>query len=428
VPSFYGLEVLQAAEGALPGFDDLGRRADATGAARIGWPAPDNPDDAIDEAEFDLGVLGELVGAKAAPKGPARYLLTANEHLARALRTRARRWSVKPWKPADGLIMSETMKSLLDDHAPTARSFSPTALEALAACPYRFALRTIIKLEPRDEPEPIESLDPLERGALVHEAQFELLIQLRDAGALPVRPSTLDAARDRLDAVLDKVAADYKDKLYPAIERVWTDGVASIRADLREWLRRMSEDAVWTPRRFELAFGLDRADGRGGRDVASVDEPVTLDIGLKLRGSIDLVEEGPGGTIRATDHKTGKARVEDGALIAGGKSLQPTLYALALERIFPGATISGGRLYYCTTRGGFAEVEVALDDNARQAATVLATTLAEHLREGFFPAAPAKDECRYCDYRRVCGPYEEMRANKKDRRRLEQLERLRKTR
>ncbi|HLL24701.1 MAG TPA: PD-(D/E)XK nuclease family protein, partial [Kofleriaceae bacterium] len=426
VPSFYGLEVLQAAEGALPGFDELGRRADATGAARIGWPAPDDPRDAIDEAEFDLGVLDELVGGAAPPKGPARYLLSANEHLARALRARARRWNVNAWKAADGLVFeSPSAKAALADHMPSARSFSPTALEALAACPYRFALKTIVRLEPREEPEPIEHLDPLERGSLIHEVQFQLLGELRAAGALPVRSPTLDAARHRLDAVLDRVAAEYHDKLYPAIERVWRDGIDAIRADLREWLRRMADDPTWTPRRFELAFGLEQ---KAGRDPASPDAPVQLSIGLQLRGSIDLVEEGPAGLLRATDHKTGKAKVERGTLIEGGKSLQPTLYALALERIFPDATVSGGRLYYCTTRGEFSDVNVPLDDAARGAAELLAKTLTHYFEQGFFPAAPAKDECKYCDYKPVCGPYEEMRAKKKETSRLTQLEELRKTR
>ena len=427
VPSFYGLEVLQAAEGALPGFDELGRRADSTGAARIGWPAPDDPQDAIDEAEFDLGVLDEFIGTPSPPKGPARYLLTAgNPHLARALRTRARRWNVKKWKSADGLVIeSDATKALLADQLPTARSFSPTALEALAACPYRFALKTIIKLQPREEPEPIEVLGPLEKGSLIHQVQFELLGELRAANALPVRPATLDAARDRLDVVLDRVALEYHDKLYPAIARVWTDGIDSIRADLREWLRRTADDLEWTPRRFELSFGLDQRDGR---DPASLTEPVELDIGLRLRGSIDLVEENAAGAIRATDHKTGKPRVERGALIMGGKSLQPTLYALALEKIFPSAMVAGGRLYYCTTKGEFSEVSVPLDDESRNAARVLAKTLTLYLQEGFFPAAPAKDECKYCDYKRVCGPYEEMRAKKKETGRLSQLEELRKTR
>src|SRR6185436_18111331 len=39
-PSFYGLEVLRAAEGRLPGFDELARRAEVVGGARLGWPGP----------------------------------------------------------------------------------------------------------------------------------------------------------------------------------------------------------------------------------------------------------------------------------------------------------------------------------------------------------------------------------------------------
>jgi RecB family exonuclease len=412
VPSFYGLEVLAAAEGALPGFDELGRRAEVTGAARIGWPAPALALDAIDEAEHDLALLDDLFSkGDPAATGAAHYLLAANPHLARALRTRARRWKVTGWKPADGFIATtDEGKAAMAAHAPDVRSFSPTALQQLAACPYRFVLRTIVKLEPRDVPEPIEAIGALERGSLVHEVQFELLGELREAGLLPVRAANLDAARDRLDAALDRVANRYRDRLHPAIERVWTDGIASIRADLREWLRRMTDELEWTPQRFELAFGL---GAQQGRDPASVDGAIDLGIGLTLRGSIDLVERRGDGALRATDHKTGVATVDAGSVIAGGKSLQPVLYALVLEKLFPGAAIAGGRLYYCTTRGNFQGVDVPLDDDARAAARLLADTLADHFRNHFFPAAPAKDECKYCDYRPVCGPYEEMRAKKK---------------
>ena len=30
------------------------------------------------------------------------------------------------------------------------------------------------------------------------------------------------------------------------------------------------------------------------------------------------------------------------------------------------------------------------------------------------PAAPDERECTYCDYRRVCGPYEETRVQRKN--------------
>ncbi len=422
VPSFYGLEVLAAAEGKLPGFDELGRRAN-TGNIRVGWPAPVERADAIDEAEHDLVLLQGLVGGTGpAPQGAATYLLDANPHLGRALRFRARRWTVKAWKAADGLIVeTDAGKAALASHALEKRAFSPTALEQLAACPYRFVLKTIVRLETREAPAPIEELGPLERGSLIHEIQYELLGELREAKALPVHD--LETARARLDTVIERVAARYRDQLAPAIERVWTDGVASIRADLREWLRRMV-DSPWLPIRFELAFGL---PDRGGRDPASVDAPVMLDAGISLRGAIDLVEQ-QGDAIRATDHKTGKAKVEDGSVIGGGTSLQPALYALVLEKLFPHARVTGGRLYYCTSRGDFRDVDVPLDGITREAVHQLAETLGDGFARGFFPAAPAPDACRYCDFVRICGPYEEKRTRGKHRDSIERLTQLRKSR
>ncbi len=57
VPSFYGLEVVRAGEGALPAFADLSRRAEQAAGARAGWPSPKAPASAIDDAEFDLALL-----------------------------------------------------------------------------------------------------------------------------------------------------------------------------------------------------------------------------------------------------------------------------------------------------------------------------------------------------------------------------------
>jgi hypothetical protein len=45
--------------------------------------------------------------------------------------------------------------------------------------------------------------------------------------------------------------------------------------------------------------------------------------------------------------------------------------------------------------------------------------------DGFLPAAPRADACAYCDYRPVCGPYEEWRVRRKGANRLAPLEALR---
>ncbi|HEY5657271.1 MAG TPA: PD-(D/E)XK nuclease family protein [Myxococcota bacterium] len=429
VPSFYALEMLRAAEGRLPGFDALAQRAETTTAARVGWPAPARAEDAIDEAEHDLALLESLLRLEPERSvGTARYLLGANPHLGRALRFRARRW-LPSWTQADGLLppvggeLPEAARSALAAHGLAARSFSATALQHFAACPYRFFLYTVHKLAPREVPEAIEELDPLQRGSLVHEVQFELFQALRSADLLPVTAERLDAARAQLDGVLDAVAARYRDELAPAIERLWQDGVESVRADLREWLRRAARDASgFDPWRFELSFGLPSSRAR---DPHSSDAPVPLDCGVALRGAIDLVERSRDGRIRVTDHKTGKPRVRSGQVVAGGQALQPVLYALAAEKLFPDAPVESGRLSYCTAAGGFTECVVPLDERARASAAALAEVVGDALERGFLPAAPDKGACRWCDYRAICGPYEELRAGRKPQAPLAPLARLR---
>jgi CRISPR/Cas system-associated exonuclease Cas4 (RecB family) len=428
VPSFYGLEVLRAVEGKLPGFDELARRAEQGGAARIGWPAPRSPEQAIDEAEHDLSMLDQLLHRpEHETVGTAHYLLQ-HPHLARALRFRGRRWNVRDWKGADGLVhdpkepMHPEGRAALDRHLLTARSFSPTALQQFAACPYKFVLYTIHKLSRREEPAAIEEIDPLAKGSLVHDVLFELNTRLAKASLLPVTPARLERVRAELDDVLAKVSNEYKERLCPAIDQVWRDAIDAIRADLREMLRRGSEDGAWVPYRFELSFGLDT---QADRDEASVKDPVVLDCGVKLRGSIDLVEKSPAGTLRASDYKTGKQRVVPGEIISGGQALQPVFYALVLEKLLPNARVEGGRLYYSTSAGGFSDVFIPLDVEARAAAEVVAEVVGGALTDGFFPAAPEEDGCMWCDFRVVCGPYEDQRTRKKKKERLAPLLRLR---
>jgi ATP-dependent helicase/nuclease subunit B len=203
---------------------------------------------------------------------------------------------------------------------------------------------------------------------------------------------------------------------------VWQDGIESIRADLREWMRRAAEDPEhWRPEWFELSFGLSE---RTQSDPHSSADPVIIDGGISLRGSIDLLERDPAGRIRVTDHKTGKVRAEKNFVIGGGKTLQPVLYALAAERVL-NEKIYAGRLYYCTAAGGYEERTVEINAEARKSARDFAAILNEALQAGFMPAAPGDRECNWCDYKRVCGPYEERRSRMKPEARLKRLKELR---
>jgi CRISPR/Cas system-associated exonuclease Cas4 (RecB family) len=176
-----------------------------------------------------------------------------------------------------------------------------------------------------------------------------------------------------------------------------------------------------------LSFGLADRD-RPYEDPASVPDSIPVTDNLQLRGSIDLVERDESNperpVLRVTDHKTGKVRTTDGVVIGGGRVLQPVLYALACEKLLR-EPVEAGRLYYCTTDGGFEERVVPLDNHARVSADVVVEVVGRALSEGFFPAAPDKQACAWCDYVPVCGTREELRVRRKPVDRLSDLNRLR---
>lgn len=427
VPSFYVLEAVRAVQGAFPNYEFVQRQAELVGHARLAWPAPRNPFEAIDDAEYDLAVLGEHAQSSQPRSGCARYLVHANAHVNRALRARFARWQQSQLTASDGLLkLGGAGREALARHQLAARSFSPTSLEQFAACPYRFYLSAVVRLHPRETAGELEQLGPLEKGTMAHRIQFELLSELKREG-VPVTQDTLEEVMLRLKRTIARVAAHVFDDFKPAIERIWLDGLEVLEADLRQWLRLMADDARWRPAYFELSFGL---PGRGDdeQDEASQKEPIHLMEELSVRGSIDLVERDENGCMRATDYKTGRVRAQPGNLVGGGRHLQPLLYALVLEKMFPNHAVEGGRFYYSTQVGGYTSVSTPLDAASRDAFGQVVRTLRRSLEEGFFPAAPDRDECRYCQFRPICGPDEErrlMRTRKALRVELQPLRQLR---
>jgi len=418
VPSFYALELPRAAEGRLPALADFHERAKKGASARLNWPAPPEANEAIDDAEYDLAALDRARNGGL----NVRYLMEANAHAARSLRARWRRWSNK-WTAADGLVTEdpEALRAL-ESHRLRARAWSPSALQKYAVCPYQFSLYGIFGLRPREDAAPLQEIDPRTRGALFHEVQFALLGELRERKLLPVNSDRLGEALDAADCALDRVASTREEDLAPAIKRVWQAGIEDLRADLRGWLQHVAvQDDDWQPIHFELAFGLTEQEGR---DFRSTIDDVELAEGARLRGAIDLVEKhATRGGLRITDHKTGKAPEQIPACVGGGKFLQPLLYSLAAEKLL-GAQVECGRLFYSTHRSGYLPITIPLDQRSRGFASALLKNIDGAIAAGFLPPIPEHEACERCDYRPVCGPYEELRLRKKNNRDDERIEPL----
>jgi hypothetical protein len=427
VPSFYALEIVRAAYGRLPELRTFEEKARQGAPSRLDWPAPADALEAIDDAEFDLAALGrtfELNPDDA--KGVGHYLIGANNYLAESLRRYARR-NRSGWFPADGLVEPDAAtRAVLATQRLAARSYSPSALQHFAACPYRFLLHAIHRLRPREEKVALEHLDPLTRGALFHEAQFRLFRELVSAQLLPMRPQNAAQIAEIADGVLDRVAAENEEKLAPAIPRVWRSEIEDLRIDLRGWIQQAAADPDgWMPVNFEFSFGDAGMRAHELRDPQSTEGEAVLDSGVRLRGAIDLIEKHPvRGTLRITDHKTGKPPQELPKYVGGGALLQPLAYAMAAETLL-GASAEVSRLCYCTQRGGYQEVRFDITPSSRAFFTHAMSLIDGEIDRGFLPAAPQSGACGMCDYLPVCGPNEERRTARKRREPLEALQDLR---
>ena len=428
VPSYYFAEALRAALGKTPTLDGIADLAGRESAVRRGLRAPKRPEWALDRREFDLASIsralspeedapdGESPRPGESAEGAAAYLLR-DERLAAALRQEYMRDS-RAWQPADGFLRpGPEAAAALGRHRPTARAYSATGLEAYAKCPYRFYLKNIVRLRPVERPAPLTQVDALTRGSLVHEVFFALGQRMRKLGMTPLPAERLDEALRLLDEVFEPVAASFREEAAPEIERIWNDQMDGLRSDFRGYLEREA-DSGWQVVANELTFGMAPV---GPADPASRREPAVLPGGLRLRGSIDAVEEAADGTRRVTDYKSGRISVrpsEDRHTLFGGEALQPVLYAFAQEAL-TGKPTQVGRLYYTTLRGQYHQTLVSTGTPEARGLLLRFTDFLERaVAEGRFPAAPNSNprfsECGYCDYRSICGPGPAAHAERKN--------------
>ncbi len=422
VPSFYALEVVRAAEGRLPSLREFEKRAARAASSRLDWPAPANPREAIDDAEYDLASLQAALKLRgAAAVGSARYLMQANESLARSLRTRGRRWR-NFWSSADGIVDPDPATlAALGPHRLANRSYSPSSLQHFAACPYRFLLQAVYQFRPREEPAPWNKWTRL-RAAL---------FSIRPSSNFSARSLAPDCSRLRttsyplrsISPIKCWIASplSYEDDFAPAIPRVWKSEIENLRTDLARMAAARGREP--TPIGFRcISSSASASRPIPHRDPASTSQEAVILDGIRLRGSIDLIERhATSDALRVTDHKTGKSPKDRPQYVGGGAILQPLLYALAAETLL-------GRIC-CNQAGSFSAPSAAISlpsisrstTNRAQRLRRVLETIDRSIEEGFLPAAPQTGACALCDYSAVCGPYEETRVKRKQADRLDPL-------
>ncbi len=313
--------------------------------------------------------------------------------------------------PYDGFVPAAGPRL---DPRDSGRPVSPTTLELLSACPFRFFLERGLGLESIEEvePDPDRWLDPIARGSLLHVLFAALWRELRERGERP----DPDRHGPRLRQLLEARLTELRVLTPPPSERVFEREAREILRDIELFLRFEAEQADREPVGFEVSFGGGPAEGE---PLAQAD-PVLIDLGpglrFRLRGRIDRVDRLPDGTYDAVDYKTGGFwRDNYSGQFMGGRLLQHALYALAarelLRRHDPTACVTAGSYYFPTRRGRGERVTIPQGDAGALAAVL--RDLFDVLARGTFVHSPHSTDCRWCDFGRACGPDPMARAKRK---------------
>jgi hypothetical protein len=197
-------------------------------------------------------------------------------------------------------------------HFDPERPWSTSRLETYRACPFFFFVRSVLDLEPREEP--AEGLDARQLGNIYHLIFERLYPTVADAADLQqLLAALLDVAR----VVLDDAPRREGFRETAWWEQTRAEIVENVRRSL-EALAEVQEDFV--PYLHEAPFGLQ-------------DQPALIvcdgDDSFRLRGFIDRVDRTPDGRVRVIDYKTAGPSSFTNRAVADGKKVQIPLYALA---------------------------------------------------------------------------------------------------
>jgi len=372
----------------------------------IGSPTSLAPDDAahgLDEREW---WLSRLTGDAAVEDAPGA-VMARFEHLsggAAAARARA----TPEFTAYDGAI--PTGDPRLDPCAPDGPVVSASSLERLGACPRRYFLKNVLRVEPPYDVEVDTSqwLDASEFGSLLHELFRQFMAELLKRGEKPDSAAHARLLQDQLDALIER----YRREVPPPSESVFRSRCTDLRRAARIFLIEEEDHCrTSTPYCLEASIGMAReAEG------SALDSPQPATIALpsgatvRARGRIDRIDyvgTGDGVTYQIWDYKTGSTyRFRDSDPFHQGRVVQHALYVamaqtLLKKKIGSGALVSQFGYFFPSASGGGERKTYALSDLAGGLDTV--ENLCGIITRGAFCPTNAKEDCTYCEYRAVCG-------------------------
>jgi RecB family exonuclease len=352
-------------------------------------------------AEFDVGMLAAAPRALEANElfllpefGGVRLGIEAAK--ARMVRTRGVRPALSRWEAAVGAAIRGPSSA-------GAPPVSPTALEVMATCPFRYFLKHQLGVRELEEPPDELRISPLVKGSLVHRILERFFVEAAGEGLAPDAGEPWPAsAHDRMRELAEEECAIDEAHGLTGAPLLWQLDRQRIFESLRRVLLEDDEHRARGDRfsHAEMAFG-------DGEATASLALPSGGTI--RFRGRIDRVDRHANGNVVVYDYKTGRSKpydgIERGELFDNGRHLQLPVYALALGA----GTGAGVEAYYWFVEDAQPLKGYAVDHQRLDGFGQVVGALDATIGAGLFPANPGgtrsdQDNCRNCAFERVCPP------------------------
>jgi len=419
IPSQFFLRAAAAARGAILHLNELtAQNVPGLRSISLDDPGPGKGQPAVDEGEIRLGLITENpLSAHAALAEIARAEpLLMNGPLAYD----QARWQ-RRLTEFDGRILNPSLWAAIGRRLEAGSSqLSASRIEEYARCPYLFYLRRVLKLESWVEEEPLEGMDPLLRGQVIHAILEEFLRAFPgDAWTGTPMPVLLEALAQCASRMLEEGRPAAMPDLLWEIER---DRLLQILADWLAYEKRRPDPEL-RPAHLERAFG----SFPGEADVPAY-RLQAGNIGFAFRGRIDRIDMSRDGRrARVIDYKTGSLpqtmNKTRRTLLMAGERIQLAIYSGALSVMPDLSDLRQVEAEYLHLQPGGTGIQACVySSDELNAAIERLPGMLEIFHEGvaggvFFARARGSvrpyGHCDYCDFLRICGKDREQRERHK---------------
>lgn len=302
------------------------------------------------------------------------------------------------------------------------RIVSPTALENYVACPFKFFLHHVLRLEPLEEP--VDEIESTDRGLAFHRALSRLHEQRKEMDLHGPDEQLLQ----QLQSHMTQSVNDSNKQQSPSARMLWQlEGVrlknkaSNYREHWENFLQKWQDAGIVPrPEHFEIGFGLKPREGEIVYDPLVIENEGHA---VKISGRIDRVDvatlqDGTTG-FWIIDYKTGRGGYYNSNDLLEFRKLQLSIYALAVEKVLlegqPAKPL--GLAYWLVTDNGAkivlpgsnsAKIQQWHDNDElwqqfRQELEHWVLTLVRSIREGHFPLHPRSDTCTStCHFGQIC--------------------------